>query len=64
MEVLRANKESLMAVLEAFAYDPLIAWRLIPTNNPGGAPEPRNDDPAYVPQRRGRPDETEILNGA
>jgi phosphatidylinositol kinase/protein kinase (PI-3 family) len=29
MDVLRDNKDSLMAVLEAFVYDPLIAWRLI-----------------------------------
>lgn len=29
MHVLRANKESLMAVLEAFVYDPLINWRLM-----------------------------------
>jgi len=29
MQVLRANKESLMAVLEAFVYDPLINWRLV-----------------------------------
>lgn len=29
MSVLRANKESLMAVLEAFVYDPLINWRLM-----------------------------------
>lgn len=28
MQVLRSNKESLMAVLEAFVYDPLINWRL------------------------------------
>jgi FKBP12-rapamycin complex-associated protein len=28
MSVLRANKESLMAVLEAFIYDPLMNWRL------------------------------------
>jgi FKBP12-rapamycin complex-associated protein len=27
--VLRDNKESLMAVLEAFVYDPLINWRLL-----------------------------------
>ena len=31
MRVLRANKESLMAVLEAFVYDPLINWRLLNT---------------------------------
>ena len=29
MKVLRDNKESLMAVLEAFVYDPLINWRLM-----------------------------------
>jgi len=29
MRVLRDNKESVMAVLEAFVYDPLINWRLL-----------------------------------
>lgn len=29
MEVLRRNKDSLMAVLEAFVYDPLLNWRLV-----------------------------------
>ncbi|GFN76929.1 mechanistic target of rapamycin (serine/threonine kinase) [Plakobranchus ocellatus] len=29
MSVLRENKESLMAVLEAFVYDPLLSWRLV-----------------------------------
>jgi FKBP12-rapamycin complex-associated protein len=29
MRVLRKNKNSLMAVLEAFVYDPLINWRLL-----------------------------------
>lgn len=29
MRVLRQNKDSLMAVLEAFVYDPLINWRLL-----------------------------------
>ena len=28
-QVLRRNKDSLMAVLEAFVYDPLLNWRLI-----------------------------------
>ncbi|CCJ30549.1 unnamed protein product [Pneumocystis jirovecii] len=32
MRVLRDNKESLMAVLEAFVYDPLVNWKLINTN--------------------------------
>ena len=29
MRVLRQNKDSLMAVLEAFVYDPLLNWRLV-----------------------------------
>lgn len=29
MKVLRENKDSLMAVLEAFVYDPLLNWRLM-----------------------------------
>lgn len=29
MGVLRKNKDSLMAVLEAFVYDPLLNWRLL-----------------------------------
>jgi len=35
MSVLRKNKDSLMAVLEAFVHDPLINWRII------AAPSPR-----------------------
>ena len=33
MAVLRANKDSLMAVLEAFVYDPLLNWRLVENTN-------------------------------
>lgn len=29
MKVVRDNEDSLMAVLEAFVYDPLISWRLM-----------------------------------
>lgn len=29
MTVLREHKDSLMAVLEAFVYDPLLNWRLL-----------------------------------
>lgn len=29
MEVLRDHKDSVMAVLEAFVYDPLLNWRLM-----------------------------------
>ncbi|KAI9804847.1 MAG: hypothetical protein M1825_001216 [Sarcosagium campestre] len=38
MRVLRDNKESLMAVLEAFIHDPLLNWRL---GNRESPPEPR-----------------------
>ena len=41
MKVLRDNKESLMAVLEAFVYDPLINWRLMQAD-----PETRPPDRA------------------
>lgn len=33
LRVLRSNKDSVMAVLEAFVYDPLINWRLLNTKN-------------------------------
>ena len=29
MRVLRSNKDSVMAMLEAFVHDPLINWRLL-----------------------------------
>lgn len=38
MSVLHRNKDSLMAVLEAFVYDPLLNWRLIEGGVHGGAP--------------------------
>lgn len=62
MEVLRANRESLMAVLEAFVYDPLIAWRLTATNQPGGRVNP-GEDAQPLAQRRTQANETEILGG-
>ncbi|TVY35909.1 Serine/threonine-protein kinase [Lachnellula subtilissima] len=36
MRVLRDNKESLMAVLEAFIHDPLLNWRLTGDTSPAG----------------------------
>lgn len=33
MKVLRINRDSLMAVLEAFVYDPLVYWRLVEAAN-------------------------------
>ena len=34
MRVMRENKESLMAVLEAFVHDPLLNWRLVSKPSP------------------------------
>lgn len=34
LKVLRNHKDSLMAVLEAFVYDPLLNWRLVEANPP------------------------------
>ncbi|KAI4644804.1 uncharacterized protein J4E78_009623 [Alternaria triticimaculans] len=44
MRVLRSNKESVMAVLEAFIHDPLLTWRL---NHRDTSPEPN-----YPSERR------------
>lgn len=33
MEVLREHRDSVMAVLEAFVYDPLLNWRLMDSKN-------------------------------
>jgi phosphatidylinositol kinase/protein kinase (PI-3 family) len=38
MRVLRDNKDSLMAVLEAFVHDPLINWRLLTQHTNGPSP--------------------------
>jgi len=74
MRVLRDNKESLMAVLEAFVYDPLINWRLMPTKGdtrrPPGGDSSRTSElsrvNAYVqePLRKLKADENTILNEA
>lgn len=37
MNILRDNRNSVMAMLEAFVYDPLISWRLLAQNNDGSA---------------------------
>lgn len=56
MRVLRENKESIIAVLEAFVHDPLINWRLVQgarqmegkaaagENAPGGSRRPQKDE--------------------
>jgi FKBP12-rapamycin complex-associated protein len=51
MRVLRSEKDSVMAMLEAFVYDPLINWRLL--NNPDNLPDTVPHVPPatkYVPE--------------
>jgi len=44
MRVLRANRDSVMAMLEAFVHDPLINWRLLTTKKEISKGEPREAD--------------------
>lgn len=39
MEVLREHRDSVMAVLEAFVYDPLLNWRLMDSKSPSASPQ-------------------------
>ncbi|KAE9046870.1 Serine/threonine-protein kinase [Phytophthora rubi] len=43
MRVLRDNRDSLMAVLEAFVYDPLINWRLLKKDTLPSHAQPEED---------------------
>lgn len=43
MRVLRDNRDSLMAVLEAFVYDPLINWRLLKKDTVPSHAQPEDD---------------------
>ena len=45
MRVLRDNRDSVMAMLEAFVYDPLISWRLLNKGDEPGAATTLPDDP-------------------
>ena len=52
MKLIRENKESIQAVLEAFAYDPLINWKLgideeNNNNNNGNKKDINNDQQSY-----------------
>ncbi|KZV74520.1 atypical/PIKK/FRAP protein kinase [Peniophora sp. CONT] len=73
MNVLRDNRESLLAVLEAFVYDPLINWRLMPNiedKRLAGSDVSRQAELTRVtaypqgPMRKVKADENEILNEA
>jgi FKBP12-rapamycin complex-associated protein len=59
MRLLRGNKESLMAVLEAFIHDPLLTWRLGTRESP--------PEPSFPSERRtsimGAPNPVEAAGG-
>jgi phosphatidylinositol kinase/protein kinase (PI-3 family) len=42
MTVLRENRDSLVAMLQAFLYDPLISWRLVDLSDNNGSEDPAN----------------------
>ncbi|KAK3104575.1 hypothetical protein FSP39_005244 [Pinctada imbricata] len=78
MEVLREHKDSLMAVLEAFVYDPLLNWRLMDTITKGkvkgtrsgsytGSSQEQGDmledmDLSHASHKKSAPDATRGLN--
>ncbi|KZV96365.1 FAT-domain-containing protein [Exidia glandulosa HHB12029] len=65
MLVLRNNRESLLAVLEAFIYDPLISWRLMRLDHGEvmDTPDAANAI-AQGPARKPKADERDIFNDA
>ncbi|KAJ4287076.1 phosphatidylinositol kinase- protein kinase tor1 [Collariella sp. IMI 366227] len=64
MRVLRDNKESVMAVLEAFIHDPLLTWRLTtPASPPGPNFISERDQALAAAQGPGRPRRPSILEG-
>ncbi|BGP15830.1 hypothetical protein JCM10213_005686 [Rhodosporidiobolus nylandii] len=60
MRVLRENKESIIAVLEAFVHDPLINWRLVQGGRQVGGQNAAGGENGPAGARRPRGDETNI----
>ncbi len=52
MKVLRKNKDSVMAVLEAFVHDPLLNWRLMENQRAAGNTANAG---ALAPSAKGKP---------
>lgn len=63
MRVLRENKESILAVLEAFVHDPLINWRLVQGGRQVGRHAAEGGENVPAGARRPRGDETNIHDG-
>ncbi|KJK91638.1 Phosphatidylinositol 3-kinase [Metarhizium anisopliae BRIP 53284] len=62
MRVLRENKESVLAVLEAFIHDPLLTWRLTSTVSPAGPNFQSEREVALAGPTAGRARRHSILN--
>ena len=52
MHVLRSNQDSLMAVLEAFVYDPLINWRLVTDESENRSSSPNKQHESKNPTKK------------
>lgn len=48
MRVCRENKESLLAVLEAFVYDPIITWKLLTIEDTENINDKQSRDRGYT----------------
>jgi hypothetical protein len=57
MAVLRENRDSLVATLEAFVLDPLISWRLLNTGKKGSRKGPEGQQKVKIPQSVEKPPE-------
>ncbi|KAK7428315.1 phosphatidylinositol kinase-related protein kinase tor1 [Neonectria magnoliae] len=62
MRVLRDNKESVMAVLEAFIHDPLLTWRLTNAASPAGPTFKSDRETALAGPGTARPRRQSILD--
>jgi serine/threonine-protein kinase mTOR len=51
MEVMRNNKDAVMAMLEAFVHDPLINWRLLESNEISKNKDDLTKKTSYVIER-------------
>ncbi|KAF8372439.1 let-363, partial [Pristionchus pacificus] len=52
LQVLRSKKDSLVAVLEAFVYDPLINWRLLDVNKRNPADRELNNENQQINMKK------------
>jgi hypothetical protein len=67
MTVLRENRDSLVAMLQAFLYDPLISWRLVDLSNNNESDDPANtstDDDRLADSLMSTPHDAVNGNGA